>query len=123
MTDDEKRKNFLERNRVAALKCRQRKKQWLQNLQSKVDLYSQENDALTQAVATLRDQNLQLRQFLAQHKDCPISVQQGFNPQSFMNMLHQDSFPYLQAPSNVSQSMPMMMAGQGPTAAPVIPRS
>jgi ATF/CREB family transcription factor len=29
MTDEEKRKNFLERNRVAALKCRQRKKQWL----------------------------------------------------------------------------------------------
>ncbi|KAF7506467.1 hypothetical protein GJ744_011717 [Endocarpon pusillum] len=47
MTDEEKRKNFLERNRVAALKCRQRKKQWLANLQAKVELFSTENDALS----------------------------------------------------------------------------
>merc|ERR1711939_1241313 len=39
MTDEEKRRNFLERNRVAALKCRQRKKQWLANLQAKVEMY------------------------------------------------------------------------------------
>lgn len=123
MTDDEKRKNFLERNRVAALKCRQRKKQWLQNLQAKVDLYSQENDALTQAVASLRDQNHQLRQILSQHKDCPVSAQQGFSTQTFMNMVHQpDSYSFIQPPNNVSQPMSIMMAGPTATASS-IPRS
>ncbi|KAI5808063.1 Aft1 HRA domain-containing protein, partial [Peziza echinospora] len=73
MTDEEKRKNFLERNRVAALKCRQRKKQWLQNLQSKVEYYSQENDALTTQVASLREEIVALKTLLLAHKDCPIS--------------------------------------------------
>ncbi|OOQ83403.1 putative bZIP transcription factor (AtfA) [Penicillium brasilianum] len=53
MTDEEKRRNFLERNRVAALKCRQRKKQWLANLQAKVELFTTENDALTATVTQL----------------------------------------------------------------------
>ncbi|KAF8429615.1 Aft1 HRA domain-containing protein [Tirmania nivea] len=73
MTDEEKRKNFLERNRVAALKCRQRKKQWLQNLQTKVEYYSQENDALTSQVASLREEIVALKTLLLAHKDCPIA--------------------------------------------------
>lgn len=96
MTDEEKRKNFLERNRyvlcpvilcliitdpfllyrVAALKCRQRKKQWLQNLQSKVEIYSGENEALTAQVTALRDEVLNLKTILIAHKDCPIAQQQ-----------------------------------------------
>jgi len=77
MTDEEKRKNFLERNRVAALKCRQRKKQWLANLQAKVELFSTENDALSQTVTQLREELVNLKTLLLAHKDCPVSVQQG----------------------------------------------
>lgn len=73
MTEEEKRKNFLERNRVAALKCRQRKKQWLQNLQTKVEYFSQENDALTSQVASLREEIVALKTLLLAHKDCPIA--------------------------------------------------
>ncbi|EXL64415.1 activating transcription factor, other eukaryote [Fusarium oxysporum f. sp. conglutinans race 2 54008] len=47
MTDEEMRKNFLGRNRIAALKFRQRKKRWLTNLQIKVEIFNTENDALT----------------------------------------------------------------------------
>ncbi|TVY73648.1 Aspergillopepsin-1 [Fusarium oxysporum f. sp. cubense] len=36
VTDDEKRKTFLERNRVAAHKCRLKRKQWLVQMQTKV---------------------------------------------------------------------------------------
>merc|ERR1712230_357908 len=72
-----KRKNFLERNRVAALKCRQRKKQWLANLQAKVELFSTENDALSQTVTQLREELVNLKTLLLAHKDCPVSVQQG----------------------------------------------
>ncbi|PMD25360.1 hypothetical protein NA56DRAFT_433097 [Hyaloscypha hepaticicola] len=77
MTDEEKRKNFLERNRVAALKCRQRKKQWLANLQQKVEIYSAENDSLNQQLSALRDEVVNLKTLLLAHKDCPVSQQQG----------------------------------------------
>ncbi|KAE9994466.1 hypothetical protein EG327_009144 [Venturia inaequalis] len=81
MTDEEKRKNFLERNRVAALKCRQRKKQWLANLQAKVELFSTENDALSQTVTQLREELVTLKSLLLAHKDCPVSQEQGIAPQ------------------------------------------
>ncbi|KAK9384610.1 Aft1 HRA domain-containing protein [Lipomyces mesembrius] len=73
MTDEEKRKNFLERNRVAALKCRQRKKQWLSNLQAKVEYYGNENDALNAQVTALREQVVNLKALLLTHKDCSAS--------------------------------------------------
>jgi len=74
-TEEEKRKNFLERNRQgevpslghlfffphtsvypAALKCRQRKKQWLQSLQAKVEFLTNENDRLTAALVSSREE-------------------------------------------------------------------
>ncbi|KAL9054152.1 MAG: hypothetical protein Q9162_004335 [Coniocarpon cinnabarinum] len=77
MTDEEKRKNFLERNRVAALKCRQRKKQWLANLQTKVEIFTQENDALSTQCSQLREEIINLKTLLLAHKDCPVSHSQG----------------------------------------------
>jgi ATF/CREB family transcription factor len=65
--------------RVAALKCRQRKKQWLANLQAKVELFSTENDALSQTVTQLREELVTLKSLLLAHKDCPISQEQGIN--------------------------------------------
>jgi len=56
MTDEEKRRNFLERNRQAALKCRQRKKAWLAQLQAKVEFLSVENDRLTTALVSSREE-------------------------------------------------------------------
>lgn len=100
MTEEEKRKNFLERNRyvltklfmiyayfhvltilhsVAALKCRQRKKQWLQNLQTKVELYSSENENLSSQINQLREEIVNLKTLLLAHKDCPITQQQGLH--------------------------------------------
>lgn len=72
-TDEQKRKNFLERNRQAALKCRQRKKQWLQNLQAKVEFFGQENDQLTSQVTSLREEIVNLKTMLLSHKDCPVA--------------------------------------------------
>lgn len=55
-TEEEKRKNFLERNRQAALKCRQRKKAWLSQLQAKVEFLSTENERLQSALVTSREE-------------------------------------------------------------------
>lgn len=64
---------------MAALKCRQRKKQWLANLQAKVEIYSSENDALASTVTQLREEIVGLKTILLAHKDCPITQAQGMN--------------------------------------------
>ncbi|KAK2867944.1 hypothetical protein FQN49_003313 [Arthroderma sp. PD_2] len=77
MTDEEKKKNFKERNRVAALKCRQRKKQWVAALMRKAESFSSDNEALTNLLEKAQDENAMLRSMLAAHKDCPIGQTQG----------------------------------------------
>ncbi|KAI8970121.1 hypothetical protein BDF20DRAFT_915978 [Mycotypha africana] len=71
--DTEKRKNFLERNRQAALKCRQRKKQWLQSLQERVEFLANDNEQLHLQATVMRDEVLALRNLLMAHKDCQFS--------------------------------------------------
>ena len=59
------------------MKCRQRKKQWLANLQHKVEAYSSDNDALSSQVTQLREEIVNLKTLLLAHKDCPVSQAQG----------------------------------------------
>lgn len=70
-TEEEKRKNFLERNRQAALKCRQRKKAWLGQLQTKVDGLSGENERLRSIIQNLTDEVGRISAVLSSHRDCP----------------------------------------------------
>lgn len=102
MTDEEKRKNFLERNRVAALKCRQRKKQWLANLQQKVELFSSENDALNTQISQLREEVVNLKTLLLAHKDCPVTQQQGLNNPFMHQQAAMDSYAAQMNPYNMA---------------------
>lgn len=113
MTDEEKRKNFLERNRVAALKCRQRKKQWLANLQTKVEMFSTENDALTAQITQLREEVVNLKTLLLAHKDCPVTQQQGIHG-AFLSQVVEPFNPQIN-PYGMAAPMPnqQVMAGQG----------
>jgi ATF/CREB family transcription factor len=101
-----------ESNRVAALKCRQRKKQWLANLQNKVEVYSAENEHLTNQIAQLREEVVNLKTLLLAHKDCPISQQQGVPGAAYM----QQPMDAFNAPINPYGMAPMpaqpVMAGQ-----------
>lgn len=120
MTDEEKRKNFLERNRVAALKCRQRKKQWLANLQAKVELFSTENDALSAQVTQLREEIVNLKTLLLAHKDCPVSQAQGLGGMAMNSFLgggdmghHQNPYGIAgMQPNGVQMGMSMQPQGQ-----------
>jgi ATF/CREB family transcription factor len=67
---------------IAALKCRQRKKQWLSSLQQKVDWYTRENELLSSEVGQLREQVTALKTLLAAHKDCGIAQQNGATPEA-----------------------------------------
>lgn len=105
--------------RVAALKCRQRKKQWLANLQAKVELFSTENDALSQTVTQLREELVNLKTLLLAHKDCPVSVQQGISGPNMAMYLGADSNHHANPygigmpPNGMPQGMQMPMGQQG----------
>lgn len=106
--DEEKRRNFLERNRIAALKCRQRKKQWLNNLQNKVEALTTENEQLQMQVETMREEIMNLKTLLLAHKDCPASQNNGFNgsiPKALPVMHHQQGIRTT-APSNGGPAPP-----------------
>ncbi|RCK56377.1 Transcriptional regulator SKO1 [Candida viswanathii] len=79
--DEEKRKNFLERNRVAASKCRQRKKQLIQKMEDELAFYLTGYRELSAQVAQLRGQLMTLKNVIAGHKDCSMFIQYlgGFN--------------------------------------------
>jgi len=74
---------------VAALKCRQRKKQWLSSLQQKVDWYTRENEMLSSEVGQLREQVTALKTLLAAHKDCPVAQQNGATPEAIAQAVGQ----------------------------------
>jgi hypothetical protein len=57
---------------IAALKCRQRKKQWLTNLQERVKLLANDNEQLQVQANVMRDEVLNLRSLLLAHKNCPM---------------------------------------------------
>lgn len=67
---------YAECNMVAALKCRQRKKQWLNELQAKADYLAADNEQLQMHVCMLRDEVISLRQMLYAHRECPVTKQQ-----------------------------------------------
>ncbi|KAJ2509349.1 Transcription factor [Coemansia sp. RSA 2052] len=77
LTEDEKRKQFLERNRIAALKCRQRKKKQLQELQDRHDHMVRENEQLRKDYMELREVAMQARAILVAHSDCSVARANG----------------------------------------------
>jgi ATF/CREB family transcription factor len=103
---------------VAALKCRQRKKQWLANLQAKVELFSTENDALSATVTQLREEIVNLKTLLLAHKECPVSQAQGLHGAAMNNFLgsdlnHQNPYGIAQLqPNGVHMGMSMQPNGQ-----------
>ncbi|XP_018980329.1 cyclic AMP-responsive element-binding protein 5-like isoform X2 [Cyprinus carpio] len=73
---DERRQKFLERNRAAATRCRQKRKVWVMSLERKAEDLTHTNLQLQNEVTSLRTEVSQLKQILLAHKDCPVSVRQ-----------------------------------------------
>lgn len=71
------------------MKCRQRKKQWLANLQAKVEMFSAENESLNSQVGQLHEEIRNLRTLLMGHKDCPVGQHQGIG--QFLNTMQDPS--------------------------------
>ncbi|XP_018616299.1 cyclic AMP-dependent transcription factor ATF-7-like isoform X1 [Scleropages formosus] len=73
---DERRQRFLERNRAAASRCRQKRKLWVSSLEKKAEELSSMNVSLSNEVTLLRNEVAHLKQLLLAHKDCPVTTLQ-----------------------------------------------
>ncbi|KAL9113040.1 MAG: hypothetical protein Q9227_002652 [Pyrenula ochraceoflavens] len=67
---DEKRSKFLERNRVAASKCRQKKKEWTENLEAKHREQQSIRRMLVEQRDSAKQEVLMLKDMLLTHSDC-----------------------------------------------------
>ncbi|MEE6472074.1 hypothetical protein FKM82_009467 [Ascaphus truei] len=76
---DERRQRFLERNRAAASRCRQKRKVWVCSLEKKAEELTSHNVQLSNEVTLLRNEVAQLKQLLLAHKDCPVTALQKKN--------------------------------------------
>ncbi|KAF9126026.1 hypothetical protein BGW39_006989 [Mortierella sp. 14UC] len=111
MDEEEKRRNFLERNRQAALKCRQRKKQWLTNLQAKVEYLTNDNEHLQGQTATLRDEIIHLKALLLAHKDCPVAQANGVYADSVGLPSHSGMMSHSRPPHPMQQQQQQQLPG------------
>ncbi|XP_047669975.1 cyclic AMP-dependent transcription factor ATF-7b isoform X4 [Tachysurus fulvidraco] len=73
---DERRRRFLERNRAAAYRCRQKRKVWVNALEKRAEELSTANVTLTNEVSLLRTEVTRLKELLLAHKDCPVTAMQ-----------------------------------------------
>ena len=65
-----KRENYLEKNRIAAHKCRQKKKEWVEDLEMQARELTAVRAHLRSHVAMLREQVLLLKNELLSHANC-----------------------------------------------------
>lgn len=68
--DGNRRSRFLERNRLAASKCRQKKKQWVENLEVKARNFQAQFKHLSHVVDSLKEEILYLKVEMVRHKAC-----------------------------------------------------
>ena len=73
-----RRSKFLERNRVAASKCRQKKKEWTQNLETRARDLQKNNSSLRIMVESLREEVLFLKGECKKHIGCECHDIQQF---------------------------------------------
>ncbi|KAL8760176.1 MAG: hypothetical protein Q9199_000198 [Rusavskia elegans] len=68
--EDVRRSKFLERNRVAASKCRQKKKEWTQNLENRARKLQKENHSLRMMLDSMRDEMIFIKSEMLKHTTC-----------------------------------------------------
>ncbi|XP_054033379.1 cyclic AMP-dependent transcription factor ATF-7 [Dryobates pubescens] len=111
---DERRQRFLERNRAAASRCRQKRKLWVSSLEKKAEELTTQNIQLSNEVTLLRNEVAQLKQLLLAHKDCPVTALQK-KTQGYLDSPKESSEP-TGSPAAVIQHS--SVPGAAPGAAP-----
>ncbi|KAI7893986.1 uncharacterized protein EV154DRAFT_119597 [Mucor mucedo] len=76
--EKQKRKQSLEKNRLAAYRCRERKKQEQQQMVDQADILSLQNESLHIIVNNLKNEVISLRELLLAHDTCDCERVQSF---------------------------------------------
>ena len=76
--EETRRSKFLERNRVAASKCRQKKKEWTQNLENKARDLQRQNHELRLVVDSCKEEILFLKGEMLKHTTCGCTTIQEY---------------------------------------------
>lgn len=116
LLEEEKRKNFLERNRVAASKCRQRKKQLIQKMEDELTFYLTGYREMLAHVAQLRDALLGLLHAVEPHKD---TVPAMLLDQCRFVLDASNLGTVASIPSTVPTTLPSVPVAQPPAPAPM----
>ena len=85
-----RRMKFLERNRVAASKCRQKKKQWIDKTEAQARELQSHNQSLHLLLESLQNEILYVKAQMVKHMDCEASDIKTFieqRPDSFADAL------------------------------------
>ncbi|KAI8974133.1 hypothetical protein BDB01DRAFT_807715 [Pilobolus umbonatus] len=72
------KKEKLEKNREAALRCRQKKKKWIKELEDCLDVTERKNKELVEQVNQLKDESIYLRNLLLTHGNCDCAIVQNY---------------------------------------------
>jgi hypothetical protein len=89
---DEKRSKFLQRNRVAASKCRQKKKEWTNNLEQRARELQANKAQLAMLVGSLQEEMLFLKGEVLRHNNCDCKSMRDYlkqQVQSISQITHQ----------------------------------
>ncbi|CCG84527.1 protein of unknown function [Taphrina deformans PYCC 5710] len=86
-----KRSKFLERNRLAAAKCRTKKKRWTNNLEAAARQASQQTRELHAIVQNLRDEVMQHKTALMAHQGCDCHEVQNYLLREHSDSSHSSS--------------------------------
>ncbi|OCL03538.1 hypothetical protein AOQ84DRAFT_368304, partial [Glonium stellatum] len=82
-----RREKYLEKNRVAASKCRQKKKQWEMALDARVRELEAARACLRPYVTALREEVIALKSELLKHVDCGCTAIQEYLAESASHIL------------------------------------
>lgn len=104
--EDIKRSKFLERNRVAASKCRQKKKEWTQNLENRARDLQKNNNSLRMMVDSLRQEILFLKGEMLKHNSCGCEHIQEFVKSGSNNFFDYKDDTIFKREQSPIQSMP-----------------
>ncbi|ORY12998.1 hypothetical protein BCR34DRAFT_481821 [Clohesyomyces aquaticus] len=100
------RQTHLEKNRVAAHKCRQRKKEYIGSLESRAREFSAKNKALKEGVALLREEVLQLKNEVLRHAGCGFWAVDEYLARCAGDLVGMDTSSIIGSPSQSQAQSP-----------------
>ncbi|KAJ5764310.1 Rho GTPase activation protein [Penicillium manginii] len=118
-----KRAKFLERNRLAASKCRQKKKEHTQRLEFRFKEQSEKKDGLVSEIARLRSDLLHLKNEVLKHAQCgdePIKLHLAHMVKKITDTDGRPSVPP-EPMAEVAENIPTSSSDSPPTPIAVLP--